>query len=648
MNNKKDSMDQQLNILFEPLAMPNLTLKNRFFMAPMGTGFALDRLRDYLVARAEGGVGMITMADISVHPSGRPGIPNEPLLEADEDIGSLDPIVRDVQSAGAKIVAQLNHVGRYAHSRTLGQQSVAPSAVPSSYTGETPRALTSGEVEEMIQAFVDGAVRARNAGFDGIELCGCSGYLISQFLSPLTNRRTDRYGGSLENRMRFLTDILSETRRAVGPGLNICVKFDAEDGMEGGKTLADSKRMAPAFVRAGADRLHVWAGWHESPRPMLPMFVPRAAFAHLAREIKQVVDVPVATVGRINDPYVAAEVLNKGEADLIGLGRPLLCDPRFVGKTLDGREKEIRRCIGCCHCFDGMIRKLRTGQGEGLACGLNPGLGRESAGPIRTSGTSRHVLIIGAGPAGMEAARVAALRGHRVELHERGDRLGGLLDIARLPPHKQELENIIDYYTNRLAGLGVRVHFNKAIGVETIREVNPDITLLATGATPVMPPIAGLDSCEVLLPEETLRDRIPAGTRVAVIGGGMIGIETAEYLAERGCPVTVIEKERTIAPDMGATLRWGTLARIKQKVRVCAGEEVVEIKKGTVLTRNAQGEENRHDVDAIVMAAGLCADGVLARQLTESGLPFVSVGSCRQPGDIAQAILEGYHAGLKI
>jgi 2,4-dienoyl-CoA reductase-like NADH-dependent reductase (Old Yellow Enzyme family) len=641
-------MDARLHSLFDPLVMPNMTLKNRFFMAPMGTGFPFDCLQDYLVARSAGGVGMITMADISVHPGGRPGIPNEPRLEADEDIAPLVPVVRAVQKAGAKIVAQLNHVGRYANSRTLGQPAVAPSAIASRFTGETPRALSTGEVEALVQAFVAAAVRAQSAGFDGIELCGCSGYLISQFLSPLTNRRTDRYGGSLSNRMRFLIDILSETRQAVGAVLNICVKFDAEDGMNGGKTLNDSKRMAPEIVRAGADRLHVWAGWHESSRPMLPMFVPRAAFVHLAQKIKRVVDVPVATVGRINDPYVAAEILNQGKADLIGLGRPLLCDPKFVDKILEGRIKEIRRCIGCCHCFDGMIRKLRDRDGEGLVCSLNPRLGREGSGPIRPAGKSKHVLIVGAGPAGMEAARIAALRGHRVDLYERADTLGGLLNIALMPPHKEELQNIIDYYSNRLGQLGVRFHFNSPVSLGTIRKAGPDITLLAMGASAVMPQIDGFDPDKVLLPDDALKGCTPYGKSVVVIGGGMIGIETAEYLADRGCLVTVIGKKKAIAPDMGATLRWGTILRMKKKMKIFVSEEVVGIESGIVRTRNKEGKEKYYAADVVVLAAGRQPDGSLAMKLTEANLPFVSIGSCRQPGDISSAILDGHHAGLKI
>lgn len=641
-------MDEKLSILFTPVVMPNLTLKNRFFMAPMGTGYVLEKLKDYLVARARGGVPLITMADISVHPSGRPGVPNEPLLEKDDDIGPLIPVVKSVQNAGAKIVAQLNHVGRYAHSRVLGQQAVAPSAVASRYTGETPRALSTGEVEEMIQAFVDGAIRAQKAGFDGIELCGCSGYLISQFLSPLTNRRTDKYGGSLAKRMRFLTDILSETRKAVGPGLNICVKFDAEDGMEGGKTIEDSKQMAPEFVKAGADRLHIWAGWHESSRPMLPMFVPRASFSHLAREIKRVVDVPVATVGRINDPYIAAEILAEEKADMIGIGRALLCDPEFVNKTREGRSDEIRRCIGCCHCFDEMVRRLRSGDDSGLTCGQNPELGREGTEPIQKAEVPKHVLIIGAGPAGMEAARVAVLRGHQVDLYDQGERLGGLLNLAQLPPHKEELQNIIAYYNAQLPKLGVKLHFNSQVNMEVIRKIDPDITVLATGASSLVPEIEGIDQKGVITVADALEGRMPEGKEVVVIGGGMVGVETAEYLSDRGYQVAVIEMEKSIASDIGPTMRWGTVMRIKKKLKIFTLEKVVRIEEKTVVTHNEKGEEIRHPADTVVIAVGMSSDQKLSKQMQESSLPHINIGCCNRMGNIADAIYEGYEAGLNI
>ncbi|MBW2370213.1 MAG: NADH:flavin oxidoreductase, partial [Deltaproteobacteria bacterium] len=284
--------DAALDLLFEPLHMPNLTVKNRFFMAPMGTGFDMQQSTDYFVARAKGGVGLITAGEICVHDSGKAGLETEYRLCDDDDIGPFSELVSAVKAADAKIVAQLNHAGRYTPGRFLGIQPVAPSAIASRYTGETPRELSTEEVDDLVIAFAEAARRAREAGFDGIEILGSTGYLVSQFLSPLTNKRQDKYGGDNIGRGTFLFSILQEIRKQVGSDFNICVKFDAEDKVDGGRVLEDAMEIAPKIVEAGADRLHVWAGWHEANQPMLTASVPRGAFSHFARSIKSVVNVP--------------------------------------------------------------------------------------------------------------------------------------------------------------------------------------------------------------------------------------------------------------------------------------------------------------------------------------------------------------------
>ena len=648
--------DSQLDILFEPLEMPNLTLKNRFFMAPMGTTFKVDQLTDYLVARAKGGVALITSGLFSVHPGGRAGAPGEPCLETDDDIKTFAPMVRPVQDAGARFVAQLNHVGRYGFARLLGRQSVAPSPIASRYTGETPRELATGEVDDMVVAFVEAAMRARKAGFDGVEFCANSGYLISQFLSPLTNRREDKYGGDTLKRATFLLSILRETRSRAGSDFNISVKFDAEDGMTGGKTLEESRLVVPEMVKAGADRLHVWAGWHESPRPMLPMSVERGAFSYLAAALRSVVDVPVATVGRINDPYVAVEILAGGEADLIGLGRPLLCDPDFVNKTMEGRTREIRRCIACCYCFDQMMRNLK-GSGESeLKCAMNPELGREGKGLIRPGGRRKQVTVIGGGPAGMEVARVAAVRGYDVTLFEEDQKLGGMVNLAYLPPHKGELKNVIDYYAHQMEVHNVNVKLGQSFTAETLQETAPDVLVLATGAGLLMPDISGIEGEGVMTALEVLKGTAPVGDIVVVLGGGMIGVETAEFLADQGKQVTVVEMLKSIASDVGPTTRWGLLSRLRRKVKILTSTTIKEIKEGNVLVEDRNNRPKRIPADTVVIAAGLA--GGLPTGLTgkrampalpdRSGIEYHMVGSCRKPGQIAEAISEAFALGCRI
>jgi len=632
-------IESNLDILFEPLKMHNLILKNRLFMAPLGTGFDISRLTNFYAARARSDVGMITTGEMCVHSSGKANRGIELLLDSDDCINLLVPLVGAVHRAGSKIVAQLNHAGRYTPGRLLSIQSVAPSAVPSRYTGETPRELTSGEVDHLVIVFAEAALRARKAGFDGIEILASSGYLVSQFLSPLTNLRKDKYGGNPLNRTRFILSILSEIRSRVGNDFNICVKFDGEDGMKGGNTIDDAKFLAPLLVKGGADRLHMWAGWHESPRPMLPMTVPRGAFTHLSAQIKQVVRVPVSTVGRINDPYTAAEALGSGKADLVGLGRALICDPDFVRKTREGRLREIRRCVACCVCFD------RIRAGEPITCIANPELGHEGEKKIQPTVRQKHVIIAGGGPSGLEAARVAALRGHRVTLFEEKSRIGGLLNLAIKPPHKNELKNLIDFYASQMDLLDIRLMLDHPLTREQLTMIKPDAVVLATGAIEVLPLIPGIERDHVFTAFQVLNKEAAVGSNVAVIGGGLIGVETAEYVMAKTRSVTLVEMGRSIAADMGNTLRWGMLARIRRKIRILTSARVVEINPHSVTIHRADKRIEELPTDTVIVATGLQRRNDLDAIMAETGIPYYRIGSCSKPGQIAGAIREGFEIG---
>jgi len=641
--------DKKLDILFEPLEMPNLTLKNRFFMAPMGTTFNMEQFTDYLVARARGEVALITTGVIRVHPSGMAVITGEPSLEKDDDIEIFAPMVKAVQKAGARIIAQLNHAGRYSFGRHTGQQSVAPSPIASRYTGETPRELSTQEADDLVIAFAEAALRAQKAGFDGVEICGCSGYLISQFLSAVTNKREDKYGGDTLQRATFLLSILRETRNLVGDDFNICVKFDGEDGVEGGKTIEDSQLLAPKMVEAGVDRLHIWAGWHEAARPMLPMSVPRGAFSYMAAAIKKVVDVPISTVGRINDPYVAADILSRGDADLIGLARTLLCDPDFVKKTMEGRIREIRRCTACCYCFDQLMSVIMKGDREAqIKCAINPELGREGENLIQPASQKKHVVIIGGGPAGMETARVAALRGHDVTLLEKEDKLGGMVNLAVIPPHKEELNNIIDYYTYQMEILPVEVKLGEAFTPKKIEQVKPDVIVIATGAEELIPDIPGIAGKNVITAVDLLKGNASVLDNVVVIGGGLIGVETAEYLADQGKKVTVIEMLKSVATDVGPSTRWGLLSRLKKKVGILTLNTVIEVREGAVVVRDQDGNEREISADTVVLAAGLKGQKDWADLFKQSGVELHIIGSCNEPGQIVEAVADAFAVACKL
>ncbi|HEY5959342.1 MAG TPA: NAD(P)/FAD-dependent oxidoreductase, partial [Polyangiaceae bacterium] len=515
------------------------------------------------------------------------------------------------------------------------------------YTGETPRSLSTTEVEDLISAFAVAAVRAQEAGFDGVELLGSSGYLVSQFLSPLTNQRTDKFGGTETNRSRFPIEVIKEIRRYVGADFNLSVKIDAEDGMQGGMGLPESKRLAKSLEQVGVDRLHVWAGWHESPRPMLPLFVPSAAFADLAAEIKRSVSVPVTTVGRISDPYRAAELIREGKSDLVGIGRALLSDPDFVVKAQNNRSKEIRPCIACCHCFDQVVAAVRADRPLELTCAVNPTLGRESEELIQEANIKRRIAVVGSGPAGLEAARISALRGHYVTIYEASERLGGLLNVASIPPHKQGLQALIDYYATQMELLGVALRFGVCFDASTIETERPEVVVLATGAISSVIPIRGVDCTHALTATEALCNTATIGQSVVVIGGGMIGLETAEHLAAAGRHVTVVEMGQ-IASDMSPTARNAFVLRLRKSIKILSSTRALAIQANAVIVSDAKSNEKQLHADTVVFATGLDVRRDLVQALNAAGVEFYLAGSCKVPGIIDEAIADGFRVGCAI
>ena len=644
---------KELDILFEPIKIGNMQLKNRLIMAPMGTGYGEGgyvgkRIIDYLEARAKGGVGLVTVEVAYIHRLGKAGLGGELAVNDDKYIPGLRELSQAINRAGAKAVLQLNHAGRYARSTNLGETPVAPSAISSKYTGETPRELSTAEVEEIIEAFGDGARRARDAGFDGVELMGSTGYLISQFCSPITNKRTDRYGGETpEQRATFVKEIIENIRKKVGNDMSLCVKMSVDEYLTGGNTIADSQVMAKIFVEAGADRLHAWAGWHESPKPMLPMSVPRGAFAHLSKALKEVTDVPVTAVGRINDPYVAAGLVREGKADLIAVGRGLLADPEFANKTYDGRTDEIRTCIGCCVCFDTMMSHIHSTGPEGVICAINPELGREGEDLLRPVEKGKRVLVIGGGPGGMEAARITSVKGHRVTLWEKSKELGGSLKVAVIPPFKEEIGCLTSYLIRQMEINNVDIQLNKNATADEVLKENPDCVIVATGAKQNIPKIKGIENADIVLPVDLLTGKVDAGESVLLIGGGLIGVDLAEFLNEKGKRVTLLTRQRRIGSDIGISTRWVTMMRIrKSKIKVIKEVSYKEIRKDGVLIER-KGEERFIPADTIVISGGLLPDRALIGEL-KGKIPVKEIGDCIEPRKISDAIHEGFKAALEI
>lgn len=641
---------KKFSLLSSPVRIGGLELKNRMVMPAIGTGYAYadgsvtQRLIAYHAERAKGGVGLIILEATYVHPSGK-GFKNQPGIYSDRLLPGLRRLVDAVHAQGAKIAIQIYHTGQQTTSAVTGQPIVAPSALPCATIGEVPKELTKEEIAFLVRAFAEAAQRAKAAGFDAVEVHGAHGYLINQFLSPLANKRTDKYGGSLENRMRFPLEVVRAVRRAVGPDYPVLYRLSADEKISGGLTLEETKVFARRLEQEGVNALHVSAGIYESIAWfMQPMYLPRGCLVDLAQGIKSAVNLPVIAVGRINDPDLAEEILAAGKADLIAFGRQLLADPETPKKVLEGRPEEIRRCIACCQ---GCIEELF--QGGAIRCTINARTGFERESPLEKAVKPRKVLVVGGGAAGMEAARVAALRGHQVTLWEKESQLGGQLPLAYTPPQKGEIAGLRDYLTKEMERLGVQVKLNQKATLEAIRQEKPDAVVLATGARPAGLNLPGGKEQNVVTSWEVLKGKVQVGKKVAVIGGGMVGCETAEYLAEKGHQVTVLEMLTKVAVDASPLVGPWLVERLKiLGVEIITEAKVKAFQQGTVVYSQQGQDKKVSDVETVVLAVGSLAEDGLAREMEGSGIDYYVIGDAVSPRRITQAIYEAMRVGQEL
>lgn len=633
--------------LFEPIQIGSMKLKNRLILSGINVNYAAEdgtvtkRLKDFYVERAKGGVGMVQTGICYVDPLGS-FFTNMMGIHNDSVIPGLREMAQEVQSYGAAFVVQLCHVGRYASSKVTGAQPVAPSAVASRVSHEMPRELTVPEIKGIIEAFAQGARRARDAGADAVDLAGAVGYLIAQFLSPYSNKRNDEYGGDMERRMQFVLEIMDRIQQTVGKDYPIMIRISGDEFLPGGNTLEDMKVVAQALEKAGIASINVIPGWHESPVPLVSWHVAPAQYAYLAEEVKKVVKVPVIASNRINTPELAERLIAEGRVDMVTMARALIADPEMPRKALEGRVDEIRPCVACNQgCYDRLFANLD------ISCMSNPAAGREDEFAIRPAPNPRKVMVVGGGPAGMEAARVAASRGHQVTLYEKSSALGGQLALAAVPPGKGEINSLVSYYSNQMARLGVKVNLGQEATAETVGREKAEAVIVAAGASPIIPNMAGVNGQNVVTALDVLAGKSGAGERVVIVGGGQVGVETADFLAEQGKKVTILEMLDKIGPDLGVTVRWIVMKRIAEKgIKSFSGARVQEITSKGV-TYEKDGASQFLEADTVVLAVGARAEKKLTQEL-ESKVEVYAVGDCVQARKALDAIYEGAKAGLSV
>ncbi|HSM92980.1 MAG TPA: FAD-dependent oxidoreductase [Anaeromyxobacteraceae bacterium] len=635
--------------LFQPIRVGGLHLTNRIVMPAMHLhmardGDVTDRLLAFYAERARGGAGLVTVGYATVDD--RAGTPAHLGAHRDAFVPGLAQLAATIHAGGARAAVQLNHAGRYAHSSHLrGGGPVAPSAIASRLTGETPHALDEEEIAGVLAAFGAAARRVKEAGFDAVEvLCG-TGYLVSEFLSPLTNRRTDAWGGSFEGRSRFGLEVVRAVRAAVGPAFPVLARVNGLEGMPGGTPQAELLEFAARLVAEGVDMLGVNVGWHESRLPQLTGEVPRGGFAHLARAVKERVAVPVAASHRINDPGVARALVGGGACDLVAMGRALIADPFLPEKARSGREADVVHCVACGQgCFDRVLA-MRP-----VECLANPVAGHEEERAPRRAKAPLRVLVAGGGAAGMSAAIAAADRGHEVVLYEEGDRLGGQLHLAGAPPGRGEFAVLARDLARQVALRGVRVVLRRAVDDRVLRQEGPGALVIATGGLPLAPPIPGADLPHVVQAWEVLAGRAQAGARTVVVGGGAAGVETALFLAAQDAArrVTVVEQAADLGRNLGRTTRWTMLADLERRgVEVRTDARVLAIDAASVRIE-VRGREERLAAQTVVLAAGTRSLDTLRVVAYGRGVPFRVAGDAARVGTALEAIHQGFDAGAAV
>jgi len=646
--------------LFEPCKLGKLEVPNRIVMPPVTTnfpkeGFVSDYMIDFYGERARGGVGLIVVEDAIIDSPVGHHIYEDLLIDDDKYLPGLRRLAQAIKEGGAKAGLNLSHGGRRAGRVDNGQLlvsrgmlPVAPSALPHPVTGYVvPRELRIEEIEELEDKFAQAAWRVKEAGFDLLSLHGAHMYLIGQFLSPLSNQRQDIYGRDFNGRLRFLLEIIRKIKEKIGEDFPIMVRLNGEEPMEGGLTLEDTKEISRRLEAAGVNCISLSIGAAEVLTrrdflsPVAPMRVPRGCLVYLSEAVKPAVSIPVMIANRIVTPQLAEEILEQNKADLIGVCRGLVADPEWPKKAREGREDEIRYCIACMYCGD----KVREGRSH-LRCAVNAAAGQEAECRITPAAKPKTVFIAGGGPAGMEAARVAALRGHKVHLFEE-EKLGGQLNLACVPPGKAEIKLFADFEREQINKLGVKVE-TRALTPEIVKQAKPDAVVVASGAQPIVPSLPGIEKKKVITAWQVLKEEVIPEGKVVILGGGQVGAETAEYIAEKGNQVVIVEMLDRVATDMDKTSRQLLFFSLEDLgVKMLTKATAKEITKQGVIV-DYRGKQQLIEADTVVLALGAKPNRELADQLQKLGIELYIVGNCAKVGRIPDAVEEGFKAALQL
>jgi len=635
--------------LWDQIRIGELKVPNRAVMPAMGTGYAstqgevTERLKAYLRKRAEGGAGLIITEVCAIHPTGK-GFPSELVAYNDSFMPGLESLASAVKGAGALVALQLHHAGRETFPQVIGEQPVAPSPIPSRAMGQVPRELSVGEIDEIVAGYAKAAWRARQAGFDAVEVHGAHGYLINQFLSPYSNQREDAYGEDAQGRFRFAREVVREIKRVAGADFPLIFRLSSSEEVKGGYELDYILPLLPLLEKDGVDAFHVSCGVPDSPgNPVCPgLHHPAGINVERAAAMKKAIRVPVIVVGKIHDPRLAEEVLREGKADMVAFGRQHLADPMFLEKARAGRYEDIRFCLSCNQgCIERLAFELKP-----ITCVVNPHCGEEWR-EKRATRSKGPFLVAGAGPAGLQAAITLREAGAEVKIVEREEVPGGQLRAASRPAGKEPYADWVRWAIRRLEALGTRIETGKEAGRETLCEKPWEGIVAANGARPIIPQLSGAELENNLEAREVLMGLKEVGEKVLIVGGGMVGMETACYLLDKGCRVTVVEERENPPVPPYTSHGYYLHRRLRKEGQLLLGAEVLEVKEwGAVIS--VRGAKKEFHADNIVWAVGSKPEAEFADMAREAGMETEKVGDAVEPRRLLEAVHEGARGAEKL